>query len=200
MNYLKDILRGMLIGVANIIPGVSGGTIALSLGVYEKILSAINNFRKNLKESIIKHYDSLKKQAKQKQKEYRKDKNEEELKNAKNTFNIISSMCQYDFQIIKFIIKEERNMFKNHLDLIKRVIEYSKKRTDKEKKDDFETAKKDEEFFDKADKTIDNLDNFNEKIKNVTKIINDIGHDFDDVDFDNIDPELKKQIQDELKF
>lgn len=52
MNYLKDILRGMLIGVANIIPGVSGGTIALSLGVYEKILSAINNFRKNLKESI----------------------------------------------------------------------------------------------------------------------------------------------------
>ena len=169
---------------------------ALTDGVDRYLNSIIES--KKLKESIIKHYDSLKKQAKQKQKEYRKDKNEEELKNAKNTFNIISSMCQYDFQIIKFIIKEERNMFKNHLDLIKRVIEYSKKRTDKENKDDFETAKKDEEFFDKADKTIDNLDNFNEKIKNATKIINDIGHDFDDIDFDSIDQKTKKSMQDIL--
>ena len=169
---------------------------ALTDGVDRYLNSIIES--KKLKESIIKHYDSLKKQAKQKQKEYRKDKNEEELKNAKNTFNIISSMCQCDFQIIKFIIKEERNMFKNHLDLIKRVIEYSKKRTDKENKDDFETAKKDEEFFDKADKTIDNLDNFNEKIKNATKIINDIGHDFDDIDFDSIDQKTKKSMQDIL--
>lgn len=169
---------------------------ALTDGVDRYLNSIIES--KKLKESIIKHYDSLKKQAKQKQKEYRKDKNEEELKNAKNTFNIISSMCQYDFQIIKFIIKEERNMFKNHLDLIKRVIEYSKKRTDKENKDDFETAKKDEEFFDKADKTLDNLDNFNEKIKNATKIINDIGHDFDDIDFDSIDQKTKKSMQDIL--
>ena len=169
---------------------------ALTDGVDRYLNSIIES--KKLKESIIKHYDSLKKQAKQKQKEYRKDKNEEELKNVKNTFNIISSMCQYDFQIIKFIIKEERNMFKNHLDLIKRVIEYSKKRTDKENKDDFETAKKDEEFFDKADKTLDNLDNFNEKIKNATKIINDIGHDFDDIDFDSIDQKTKKSMQDIL--
>lgn len=169
---------------------------ALTDGVDRYLNSIIES--KKLKESIIKHYDFLKKQAKQKQKEYRKDKNEEELKNAKNTFNIISSMCQYDFQIIKFIIKEERNMFKNHLDLIKRVIEYSKKRTDKENKDDFETAKKDEEFFDKADKTLDNLDNFNEKIKNATKIINDIGHDFDDIDFDSIDQKTKKSMQDIL--
>lgn len=52
MNCFKDILRGVLIGVANIIPGVSGGTIALSLGVYEKILYAINNFRKDFKQSL----------------------------------------------------------------------------------------------------------------------------------------------------
>ena len=36
LNYLKEILRGVFIGIANIIPGVSGGTIALSMGVYEK--------------------------------------------------------------------------------------------------------------------------------------------------------------------
>ena len=52
MSYLKDILKGILIGVANVIPGVSGGTIALSLGIYEKILYAINNFRKEFKQSL----------------------------------------------------------------------------------------------------------------------------------------------------
>ena len=39
-------------------------------------------------------------------------------------------------------------------------------------------------------------------IDDINDILNDfnVGHDFDNVDFDNIDPELKKQIQDELKF
>ncbi len=32
-----------MIGVANIIPGVSGGTVALMLGIYERILEAIQN-------------------------------------------------------------------------------------------------------------------------------------------------------------
>lgn len=40
----KLILKGMAIGVANIIPGVSGGTIAVILGLYEKITEAIGNF------------------------------------------------------------------------------------------------------------------------------------------------------------
>lgn len=52
LNYIKEILRGVFIGVANIIPGVSGGTIALSMGIYEKIISAINNIRKDLKNSV----------------------------------------------------------------------------------------------------------------------------------------------------
>ena len=52
MNFLKEILKGVLIGVANIIPGVSGGTMALSMGIYEKIIHAINNIRKEFKKSI----------------------------------------------------------------------------------------------------------------------------------------------------
>ena len=52
LNYIKEILRGVFIGVANIIPGVSGGTIALSMGVYEKIISAVNNIRKSFKNSV----------------------------------------------------------------------------------------------------------------------------------------------------
>lgn len=52
MGYLKEILKGVFIGVANIIPGLSGGTIALSMGVYEKILGAVNNIWKDLKGSL----------------------------------------------------------------------------------------------------------------------------------------------------
>lgn len=52
MKYLMEIIRGIFIGVANIIPGVSGGTIALSMGIYEKIIGAVNNLRKNFKGSI----------------------------------------------------------------------------------------------------------------------------------------------------
>lgn len=37
---MLNVLRGMLIGVAEIIPGVSGGTVALVVGVYRKILES----------------------------------------------------------------------------------------------------------------------------------------------------------------
>ncbi len=43
MSHIKDFLKGIVIGVANIIPGVSGGTMALVLGIYERLIEAINN-------------------------------------------------------------------------------------------------------------------------------------------------------------
>lgn len=52
MKILKSIFIGILIGVANIIPGVSGGTLALSLGVYEDIIYAINHIIKEFKKSL----------------------------------------------------------------------------------------------------------------------------------------------------
>ena len=51
-SFIVDIIKGALIGVANVIPGVSGGTIAVSTGVYEKIINAINNIRKEFKNSV----------------------------------------------------------------------------------------------------------------------------------------------------
>jgi putative membrane protein len=42
---IRDILNGFLIGIANIIPGVSGGTFALILGIYDRLISAINKIR-----------------------------------------------------------------------------------------------------------------------------------------------------------
>ena len=41
------ILKGGAIGVANVIPGVSGGTIAVVLGIYEYLIEAISNFITN---------------------------------------------------------------------------------------------------------------------------------------------------------
>ena len=46
-------LKGMILGSAMIIPGVSGGTLAISLGIYEKIINVITRFFKNFKENII---------------------------------------------------------------------------------------------------------------------------------------------------
>ncbi|EHO16155.1 hypothetical protein HMPREF9466_03141 [Fusobacterium necrophorum subsp. funduliforme 1_1_36S] len=41
---IGNIIKGLAIGVANIIPGVSGGTVAVLLGIYEKLTDAIGNF------------------------------------------------------------------------------------------------------------------------------------------------------------
>ena len=43
MSYLNLIVKGFLIGLANIIPGVSGGTFALILGIYERLIRALRN-------------------------------------------------------------------------------------------------------------------------------------------------------------
>ena len=52
MNFIKDILRGIAIGIANIIPGVSGGTMMVSMGIYDKIINCISHFFENIKENI----------------------------------------------------------------------------------------------------------------------------------------------------
>lgn len=52
MKALLDILRGIVIGIANIIPGVSGGTMAVSMGIYDKLIGAVTGLFKHFKESI----------------------------------------------------------------------------------------------------------------------------------------------------
>ncbi|MBN2135536.1 MAG: DUF368 domain-containing protein [Acidobacteria bacterium] len=52
-QILVDVLKGAAIGVANIIPGVSGGTMALVLGIYERLISAIKNISLNTFKAIF---------------------------------------------------------------------------------------------------------------------------------------------------
>ena len=53
MTFFMDIIKGILIGIANIIPGVSGGTMAVSLGIYDKLISSISNLLKDWKKSLV---------------------------------------------------------------------------------------------------------------------------------------------------
>lgn len=53
---MKDIIiliiKGFFFGIANIIPGVSGGTIAITMGVYEDLISSISHIFTKWKKSL----------------------------------------------------------------------------------------------------------------------------------------------------
>ena len=40
----RNIYRGMLMGASDVVPGVSGGTIAVVLGIYDRLIEAVNGF------------------------------------------------------------------------------------------------------------------------------------------------------------
>ena len=47
-HYIVVFIKGMMMGVADIIPGVSGGTIAVITGIYEEFLFTLNNLDLNV--------------------------------------------------------------------------------------------------------------------------------------------------------
>ena len=52
MKWFLDVLRGMVIGLANVIPGVSGGTMMVSMGIYDKLIWSINHLFKKFRECL----------------------------------------------------------------------------------------------------------------------------------------------------
>ncbi|MFK7952899.1 MAG: DUF368 domain-containing protein [Ekhidna sp.] len=44
MNSFSLFLKGMAMGAANVIPGVSGGTVAFITGIYERLINALKSF------------------------------------------------------------------------------------------------------------------------------------------------------------
>jgi putative membrane protein len=44
MNFISIFLKGFAMGAANVIPGVSGGTIAFVTGIYERLINSIKSF------------------------------------------------------------------------------------------------------------------------------------------------------------
>lgn len=51
-EYIILAIKGFLLGIANIIPGVSGGTLAITMGIYEDLIGTVSNFFKNIKKNI----------------------------------------------------------------------------------------------------------------------------------------------------
>lgn len=52
MELVKSILKGMVIGIANAIPGVSGGTMMVSMGIYDKLIHCLTHLFKEFKKSV----------------------------------------------------------------------------------------------------------------------------------------------------
>ena len=49
---IKNIIKGAIIGIANIIPGVSGGTMAVSMGIYDQLIHCITHLFSELKKNL----------------------------------------------------------------------------------------------------------------------------------------------------
>ncbi len=50
---IKNILKGAVIGIANIIPGVSGGTMAVAMGIYDVLIRSLTHLFKEFKKSVM---------------------------------------------------------------------------------------------------------------------------------------------------
>ena len=53
MNKLKHFIKGIAIGGTMMVPGVSGGTMALILGIYDEIIHSISSFFKDIKKNFL---------------------------------------------------------------------------------------------------------------------------------------------------
>ncbi len=51
-EFILNILRGIVIGISNVIPGVSGGTMMVSMGIYDRLILVLTHFVKRMKEAV----------------------------------------------------------------------------------------------------------------------------------------------------
>lgn len=52
MNFILSFVKGIAIGAGAILPGISSGVLCVIFGIYEKLLNAVLNFFKNMKENF----------------------------------------------------------------------------------------------------------------------------------------------------
>ena len=50
---IKSFLKGCVIGIANIIPGVSGGTMMVAMGIYDKLIHCITHLFSEFKKNVL---------------------------------------------------------------------------------------------------------------------------------------------------
>lgn len=52
-NFFIRLVKGIIIGIAAILPGASGGVIAVAMGVYRPVLDAVTKLFKNFRKSVV---------------------------------------------------------------------------------------------------------------------------------------------------
>ena len=52
-TFIITFFKGFLIGSTMIIPGISGGSMALILGIYDELIFAVSSFRENVKKNAV---------------------------------------------------------------------------------------------------------------------------------------------------
>lgn len=53
MKKLVIFIKGIVVGIATLVPGVSGGTMAIILGIYDEMIHAVSSFFKDIKKNTI---------------------------------------------------------------------------------------------------------------------------------------------------
>ena len=52
MEFIRALLKGVIIGIANVIPGVSGGTMMVSMGIYDTLIGSITGLFRHFGRSV----------------------------------------------------------------------------------------------------------------------------------------------------
>jgi putative membrane protein len=53
LEYIKNIAKGIVVGVSMMIPGVSGGTMAIVLGIYDRLVHSVASFFRDWRKNIL---------------------------------------------------------------------------------------------------------------------------------------------------
>ncbi len=52
-SLFKRMIKGLIVGASMLIPGASGGTMAIILGIYDDLIHAVSTLRKNVKSNVL---------------------------------------------------------------------------------------------------------------------------------------------------
>ena len=52
-SIVQKVIKGMVISLGFLLPGVSGGALAAILGVYERLISFLANIKLNFKSNVL---------------------------------------------------------------------------------------------------------------------------------------------------
>lgn len=52
-DHISTVLKGLVIGGTMLVPGVSGGSMAITLGIYNRLISSLSSIRRPKKETLV---------------------------------------------------------------------------------------------------------------------------------------------------